>query len=63
MYMDESKKRMKSLDERFVKLKYMDEISFKTIMLDENHMYMNDSYKKHEIFGWMWSRDELLDDF
>jgi hypothetical protein len=46
MYMDESKKRMKSLDERFVKLKYMDEISFKTIMLDENHMYMNDSYKK-----------------
>ncbi len=42
---------MKSLDERFVKLKYMDEINSKTIMLHENHMYMNDSYKKNEIFG------------
>jgi hypothetical protein len=29
----------------------MDEINSQTIMPDENHMYMNDSYKKHEIFG------------
>jgi hypothetical protein len=40
----------------------MDEINSKTIMLDENHMYMNDNYKKPEIFGWMWSTDELFDD-
>jgi hypothetical protein len=38
-------------DERFVKLKCMDETNSKIIMLDENHMYMNDNYKKHEIFG------------
>ncbi len=53
---------MNCLDERFVKLKCMDEINSKTIMLDENHMYMNDNYKKPEIFGWMWSTDELFDD-
>jgi hypothetical protein len=29
----------------------MDEINSKTVMPDENHMYMNDNYKKHEIFG------------
>jgi hypothetical protein len=40
----------------------MDEINSQTIMPDENHMYMNDSYKKHEIFGWTWSMNELLDD-
>jgi len=33
---------------------YMDETNSKTIMSDENHMYMNDNYKKHEIFRWMW---------
>jgi hypothetical protein len=42
---------MKCLDEIFGKLKYMDETNSKTIMSDENHMYMNDNYKKHEIFG------------
>jgi len=31
-------------------------------MSDENHMYMDDSNNKHEIFGWMWSMNELLDD-
>jgi hypothetical protein len=29
----------------------MDETNSKIIILDENHMYINDSYKKHEIFG------------
>jgi hypothetical protein len=29
----------------------MDETNYKKIMLDENHMYMDDIYKKHEIFG------------
>jgi hypothetical protein len=39
------------LDERFGRLKCMDEINSKIVTLDENHMYMNDNYKKHEIFG------------
>jgi hypothetical protein len=34
------------LDERFVKLKCMDEMNSKRIMPDENHMYMDDNYKK-----------------
>jgi hypothetical protein len=36
---------MNCLDERFIKLKCMDETNSQTIMLDENHMYMNDNYK------------------
>jgi hypothetical protein len=31
-------------------LSCMDETNYKTIMLDENHMYMDESYK-NEIFG------------
>ncbi len=34
----------------------------KTIMTCENHMYMDESYKMDEIFGWMCSMNELLDD-
>jgi hypothetical protein len=29
----------------------MDETNSKIIMLDENHMYMDESFLKHEIFG------------
>jgi hypothetical protein len=29
----------------------MDEINFKTVMPNENHMYMDESYKMDEIFG------------
>jgi hypothetical protein len=29
----------------------MDEINFKNIMPNENHMYMDESYKMDEIFG------------
>jgi hypothetical protein len=36
---------MNCLDERFDNLKCMDKIDFKTIMPNENHMYMD------EIFG------------
>ncbi len=43
---------MNCLDEKFDKLKCMDEINSKIIMLDENHMYINESYKMDEIFGW-----------
>jgi hypothetical protein len=28
----------------------MDKTNSKTIMLDENHMYMDENYKKDEIF-------------
>jgi len=42
---------MNCLEERFIKLKCMDEINYKRGMLDENHMYMDDSYKNHDIFG------------
>jgi hypothetical protein len=49
--LDENGTSMNFLDERFIRLKCMDEINSKTIMLDENHMYMNENYKKHEIFG------------
>jgi hypothetical protein len=45
------KKWMKCLDERFIMLKCMDEINSKIVMSDENHMYMDDNYKKHEILG------------
>jgi hypothetical protein len=31
-------------------------------MKNENHISMDESYKKDEIFGWMWSMNELLDD-
>jgi hypothetical protein len=41
---------MNFLDERFIKLKCTDEIDSKIVMLDENHMYMDDNYKKHEVF-------------
>jgi hypothetical protein len=32
-------------------MKCMDEINSKIVMLDENHMYMDESYKIDEIFG------------
>ncbi len=53
---------IKCLDERFIRLKCVDETSSKIVMLDENHMYMDESYKKHEIFGWTWSMNDILDD-
>jgi hypothetical protein len=40
----------------------MDGINAKTIMLDENHIYMDASYQKDEIFGWTWNKNEFLDD-
>jgi hypothetical protein len=40
----------------------MDEIHSKIIMSDENHMYMDESYKMDEIIGWTWNMNELLDD-
>jgi hypothetical protein len=37
---------MNCLDEKIVKLKFMDEIISKRVMPHENHMYMDDNYKK-----------------
>jgi hypothetical protein len=37
---------MNCLDERFIRLKCMDEIKYKRVMPNENHMYMDDSYQK-----------------
>jgi hypothetical protein len=41
------------LDERFNKLKCMDEINSKIVMWNENHMYMDESYQ-----NWMKYLDE-----
>ncbi len=38
-------------------MKCMNEINFKIVMLDENHMYIDESHKMDE-----WSINELLDD-
>jgi len=39
------------LDETFDRLKCMDGTNFKKITMNENHIYMDESYKKDEIFG------------
>jgi hypothetical protein len=36
---------MNYLDERFKRLKCVDETNSKIAMLDENHMYMDENYK------------------
>jgi hypothetical protein len=50
-FLDDHHKEMNFLDERFDKLKCVDEINSKTIMLNENHTYMDESYMMDEIFG------------
>jgi hypothetical protein len=40
-----------NLDEKFDRLKCMDGTNFETIMTNENHIYMDESYNKDEIFG------------
>jgi hypothetical protein len=40
----------------------MDGTNSKIFMLDENHIYMDESYKNDEIFQWAWNMNELLDD-
>jgi hypothetical protein len=40
-----------NLDENFDRLNFMDGTNSKTIMSDENHIYMDESLKKDEIFG------------
>ncbi len=61
-FLDDNYKQMNCLDEKIDKLKCMDEINSKIVMQDENHMYMDESYKMDEIFGRTWCMNELLDD-
>jgi hypothetical protein len=60
--LDDKYKLMNNLDENFDRLKWMDGTNSKIVMLNENHIYMDENYKKDEIFGWMWNMNELLDD-
>ncbi len=54
--------KMNNLDETFDRLKCMDGINSNKIMTNENHIYMDENYKKYEVFGWTWNVNELLDD-
>jgi hypothetical protein len=60
--LDDNYKLTNNLDEKIDMLKCMDGINSKTIVSNENHIYMDDNYKKDEIFGWTWNMNELLDD-
>ncbi len=44
--LDDNYKLTNNLDEKFNMLKCMDGINSKIVMLDENHIYMDESYKK-----------------
>jgi hypothetical protein len=50
-FLDDNYKLTNYLDEKLDILKCMDGTNSKTIMSNENHMYMEESYKKDEIFG------------
>jgi hypothetical protein len=50
-FLDDNYKLTNNLDEIFDRLKCMDGINSKKIILNENHIYMDKSYKKDEIFG------------
>ncbi len=53
---------IKFLGENFNRLKCMDGTNPNIIMPNENRIYMDESYKKDEIVGWMWIMNQLLDD-
>jgi hypothetical protein len=50
-FLDDNYKYTNYLAENFDRLRCMDGINSKIVMLDENHIYMDESYKKDEIFG------------
>jgi hypothetical protein len=50
-FLNDNYKLKNNVDETFDILKCMDGINSKTIMMDENHIYMVESYMKDEIFG------------
>ncbi len=61
-FLDDNYKLMNYLDEIFDTLKCIDGINSKTVMPNENHINMDESYKNDSIFGWTWNMNELLDD-
>jgi hypothetical protein len=50
-FLDDNCKLTNYLDEKFDNLKCMDGTNSKTILSDENHIYMDENYNKDEIFG------------
>ncbi len=50
-FLDDNYKLTNNLDENFDRLKCMDGANSKTIMLDENHIHMDERLQKDEIFG------------
>ncbi len=60
-FLDDNYKLMNYLEEKFNKLKCKDGTNSKIVMSNENHIYMDESYKKDEIFGWTWNMNQLLD--
>ncbi len=60
-FLDDNCKLTNYLDEKFDNLKCMDGTNSKTILSDENHIYMDENYNKDEIFGWTWKMNEFLD--
>jgi len=51
IFLDDNCKQTNCLVEKLDNLKCMDGNNSITIMLDENHMYMEETFKKDEIFG------------
>jgi hypothetical protein len=49
--LDDNYKLTNNLDEKFDSFKCMDGINSEIVMSNENHIYIDDSYKKDEIFG------------
>jgi hypothetical protein len=49
--LDDNYKLTNYLDEKIDRSKCMDGINSKTIMSDENHIYIDESYPINEIFG------------
>jgi hypothetical protein len=50
-FLDDSYKLTNNLDGKFNMFKCMDGINSKIVMSDENHIHMDERYKKEEIFG------------
>jgi hypothetical protein len=50
-FLDNIYKLTNNLDDNFERLKCMDGTNSKIVMPDENHIYMDENYKKDEIFG------------
>jgi hypothetical protein len=61
-FLDDNYKLTNNLNEKFNNLKCMDGTNSKIVMSNENHIYMDESYTKDEIFGRTWGMNELLND-